>query len=81
MWGKAPSRSDFKWAFPRNCEGTEQLRIKKAGIYCLTAILPFKDSESKPVKVNFVCQDADRHYFLLDSHIKAVYFCSKTDIM
>ncbi|MCD7921990.1 MAG: DUF234 domain-containing protein [Clostridiales bacterium] len=25
-WGKAPSRSDFKWTFPRNCEGTEQLR-------------------------------------------------------
>ncbi len=24
---KVPSRSDFKWTFSRNCEGTEQLRI------------------------------------------------------
>ncbi len=23
---KVPSRSDFKWTFSRNCEGTEQLR-------------------------------------------------------
>ncbi len=24
---KVPSRSDFKWTFSRNCEGTEQLQI------------------------------------------------------
>ncbi|MCD7842556.1 MAG: hypothetical protein LUG56_08835 [Lachnospiraceae bacterium] len=24
---KVPSRSDFKWTFSRNCEGTEQLRM------------------------------------------------------
>ncbi|MCD7765833.1 MAG: exodeoxyribonuclease V subunit gamma [Lachnospiraceae bacterium] len=26
LQGKIPSRSDFKWIFPRNCEGTEQLQ-------------------------------------------------------
>ena len=25
------SEADFKWILHRNCEGTEQLRIKKAG--------------------------------------------------
>ena len=25
------SETDFKWILHRNCEGTEQLRIKKAG--------------------------------------------------
>ncbi|MCC8106380.1 MAG: hypothetical protein LIO99_10335 [Clostridiales bacterium] len=28
---KVPSRSDFKWTFSRNCEGTEQLRITVSG--------------------------------------------------
>lgn len=27
LQGKIPSRRDFKWIFPRNCEGTEQLRV------------------------------------------------------
>ncbi len=29
---KVPSRSDFKWTFSGNCEGTEQLQIRAK--YC-----------------------------------------------